>query len=227
MCDASTGKSLYYDAADFAKITYLKPYVGDTDNKDAFRGMCSFSIDNTMYLKPTATETITLSRPLARYMFVATDLAQFIDEEETRGKMRGVKSREGTYDYAMLDAALEGYTVTVSYPLYMPSVFDNFLNKAIDSWTGISFEGAIKPISDDEATIGMDYVMMGTDESFVQVAVSIADSEGRVIARTSTINIPTLRNRTTVVYGRFLTTDEDADVTIDPDFSGQFNIPYK
>lgn len=229
ICDASTGESLYYDFSDFAKITYLTPYRGDSDNKDAFRGMTSFTIEDTMYLNPTATEEITLRRPLARYMFVATDLGEFVDNELTRGKLRGVGSREGDImQYAgELADELDSYTIKIIYPLYMPAVFDNFTNKPIDSWTGVSFEGHITPISSEEAILGLDFVMMNGDESYVQVAMEIYDDEGNKIGGTSTINIPTLRDRTTVVYGRFLTSDEDAGVAIDPNFSGQFNIPYR
>ena len=38
------GESLYYDDSNFGGITYLKPYVGNTDLRDAFRGMTSFTI---------------------------------------------------------------------------------------------------------------------------------------------------------------------------------------
>lgn len=227
-CNADNDRSLFYETSDFAKITYLTPYEGDSNNKDAFRGMKNFTIENTMYLNPTATEVINLERPLARYIFVATDLEDFVDNEITRGKLRGVTSREGSLEeYANeLEDALGSYTVKIYYPLYMPSVFDNFLNKPIDSWTGISFEGQFTVISDKQAQIGFDYVMMNGSDSYVQVAMELWDAEGEVISRTSTINVPTKRDRTTLIYGRFLTSDEDAGVRIDPDFDGQFNIPY-
>lgn len=229
VCDASTGKSLYYDTRDFATITYLEPYEGDTDLKDAFRGMHSFKIDNTIYLEPTATEKVTLERPLAKYMFVATDLSDFIDKELTRGRMRGLDTRQGeTHPLTReLEEELSTYYVKIIYPLYVPAVFDNFTDKPIDSWTGISFDARITPRSEDEAILGFDYVMVNNSESGVQVAMEIYDEEGTKIGSTATILISTLRDRTTIVYGRFLTSQEDAGVSIDPNFSGQFNIQYK
>ena len=227
--DVATGKSIYYDSSNFAKITYTTPYVGDTNYKDAVRGSHSFTIENTMYLHPTATEVVNLERPLARYMFVATDLSDFIDNELTRGKMRGLDTRQGEAHPLTreLEEELSHYTVKIIYPLYMPAVFDNFTDKPIDSWTDVSFEAKIIPQNEEEATLGFDYVMVNNTESAVQVAMEIYDEEGTKIGSTATILISTLRDRTTLVYGRFLTSQEDAGVTIDPDFAGQFNIQYK
>ena len=231
VCAAANNKPLYYDSSDFARITYTTPYIGNANNKDAFRGVKNFTIETSMYLNPTATEVINLERPLARYIFIATDVEDFIEKEQTRGKMHSLEASRAEGDEAYrseLDNVLEDYTIRINYPLYMPSEFDNFLNRPINSWTGISFPGEFKLLSDtDEAQLGMDYVMVNTDDSMVQVSMEVFDSEGVKISGTGTINIPTLRDRTTIVYGRFLTSQEDAGVTIDPSFAGQFNIPYK
>lgn len=227
VCSADTNQPLFYNSEDFAKITYLTPYVGDSNNKDAFRGQLSFTIENSMEMNPTAKEVVTLKRPLSRYIFVATDLEEFVQKEVTRGHLFGVGSRDEIYENAdKLEEQLKNYRIRIYYPLYMPAVFDNFTNKPIDSWTGISFNGNFVILSNEEAQLGLDYVMMNVDASSVQVAMEIFDNEGVKISGTPTINIPTLRDRTTIVYGQFLTADEDAGVTIDPDFKGQFNIPY-
>lgn len=228
ICNAASGESLFYNSSDFANITFLTPYQGDSNYKDAFRGMKSFTIENSMYLHPVATEVINLERPLVRYIFVATDLDEFVDKEITRGKMRNIASRERDPEQyrSDLDNVLGEYTIKISYPLYMPAVFDNYSDKPIDSWTGISFEGDFTILSEEQAQLGLDYVMMGSSESYIQVMMEIFDSDGFKIAGTSTINVPTLRDRTTLIYGRFLTSDEDAGVHINPDFDGQYNIPY-
>lgn len=228
VADVLTGESLYYNTGDFARISYTTPYVGDTNNKDAFRGMKTITIEDNIDLDADASATIDMERPLARYMFVATDLEEFVDGEITRGKLRSLPSRSDEESYrSELYQALDGYTVRIYYPLYMPSVFDNFLNRPVDSWTGISFEGGIRPISENDATLGLDYVMMNGSESYIQVAMEVYDEDGLKIAGTPTINIPTLRDRTTIVYGKFLTINQSAGVTINPDFEGQFNIEYK
>lgn len=219
---AADGEAVYYDDSNFSHITYIKPYEGDTDFRDAFRGMTTVRVEDPgMYEPQPVHGEITLSRPLARYKFIANDLADFIEREATRGKMNA--------DMIATDAGprwakLSDYTVKIIYPLYMPAVFDNFKNNPIDSWTGVSFTGRMVQLNADEAQLVMDYVYVNGDESGVQVMLEIYDPDGMVIARTNTITVPTKRNRTTVIYGKFLTTLRSDGVGIDPDFEGEFNI---
>lgn len=233
-CDAATGEPIYYSDDNFADITYIKPYEGDTNLRDAFRGKTSFRVEESGYYEAQPVDAvITMVRPLARFMFVATDLADFIDKEATRGKM----SHEGPApedSYSNSDnilgaegtrwAKLSDYTVRISYPLYMPAVFNNFLNNPVDSWTNVSFNGAITQLSATQARLGMDYVYVNGDESGVQVVLEVYDPDKTLVARTNVITVPTVRNRTTIIYGKFLTTLRNDGVGINPDFDGEFNI---
>ena len=221
------GKPIYYDDENFANITYIKPYEGDSDLRDAFRGMTSFSITESGYyeLKPVEA-TITLSRPLARYKFIATDLAEFIDKEITRGKL------SNSPDDVMLGdgpryAKLSDYRVKVIYPMYMPAVFNNFRNNPVDSWTGVDFYCSMQQLSGTEAQLAMDYVMVNGLQSSVQVMLEVYDPDGTLLARTNTMTIPTKRDRTTLIYSKFLTTIRNDGVGINPDFEGEYNIELK
>ena len=205
VCDAGSGKSIYYDYSNFSTISYLKPYEGDTNNKDAFRGMTSVEVECSYDEGPTIEATVNLERPFARYEFIATDYAEFVKN--------GSKA--------------EGTTVKVIYPTYMPSVFNNFTNTPIDSWTGISFSGGVTEINADEALMGMDYVFVNGKESSVQVALEVYDSKGTKIGNTGIIDVPTVRDRTTIIYGKFLTTLRQDGVGIDPDFEGEYNIEIR
>ena len=222
---AASGEAVYYDDADFSGITYIKPYEGDTDMRDAFRGKTSFTVEDPGMMEPVPVGAeIVLTRPLARYKFIAEDLADFIDRETTRGKWSIDAS-----DFVLTDggprwARLNDYTVKVVYPLYMPSVFDNFKNNPIDSWTGVSFDCVMEQLSDTEARLAMDYTYVNGQESSIQVQLEIYDPDGLLIARTATITVPTERDRTTIVRGKFLTTLRNDGVGIDPDFDGDFNI---
>lgn len=218
---AKNEEPIYYDDNNFANITYIKPYEGDSDLRDAFRGMTSFSITPAGYeeLKPVEA-TIELTRPLARYKFIATDLADFLENEITRGKLAPDAASASNPKYAKLS----DYVVKVIYPMYMPAVFDNFRNNPIDSWTGISFNCSITQLSGTEAQLAMDYVMVNGLSSGVQVMLEIYDPQNVLVARTNTITVPTKRNRTTVVYGKFLTTMRSDGVGINPDFEGEYNI---
>ena len=222
-CYASDDSPIYYDDTNFASITYIKPYEGDTDLRDAFRGMTSFKVVAPGLEEPVPVQaTIELTRPLARYKFIATDLAEFIDRESTRGKLSpdgGIYAGDGPRWSKLSD-----YTVKVIYPMYMPAVFDNFKNNPVDSWTGISFNCTMLQLSADEAQLAMDYVYVNGEESGVQVMLELYDPDGTLIARTNTITVPTKRDRTTLIYGKFLTTLRTDGVGINPDFDGEFNI---
>lgn len=223
-CYASDGSPVYYDDDNFAHITYIKPYEGDTDLRDAFRGVTTITVDDPgMYEPQPVHGEITMARPLARYKFIATDLADFIDRETTRGKLNAGSDIIYT-DAGPRWAKLADYTVKVIYPMYMPAVFDNFKNNPVDSWTGVSFTCRMNQLNADEAQIAMDYVYVNGDESGVQVMLEIYDPDGLLIARTNTVTVPTKRNRTTIVYGKFLTTLRSDGVGIDPDFDGEYNI---
>ena len=225
----SDGSAVYYDDSNFAAITYRKPYEGDTDLRDAFRGKTSFTISEPGYYQAeTVYATIELRRPFARYKFIANDLADFIITEQSRGKLVSPEYDDNPLtDGSPRWARLSDYKVRIIYPLYMPAVFDNFLNNPTDSWTGVSFDCRMVQLSADEAELAMDYVMVNGDESSVQVMLEVYDPDGMAIARTNTISIPTKRNRTTLVYGKFLTTLRSDGVGIDPDFAGDYNIELK
>lgn len=222
---ASNDEAVYYDDSNFSSITYIKPYEGDTDLRDVFRGMTSFSIEEAGYeeLKPVDA-TIVLSRPFARYKFIAVDLADFIENEQTRGKMAPNDPNKVPQDASQRWAKLSDYRVKVIYPMYMPAVFDNFRNNPIDSWTGVSFDCRMLQMSATEAQLAMDYVMVNGQESGVQVMLEVYDPDGILLARTNTITVPTKRDRTTLIYGKFLTTMRSDGVGINPDFDGEFNI---
>lgn len=224
-CYASDGSPVYYDDASFASITYIKPYEGDTDLRDVFRGMTTVTVDDPgMYEPQPVHGEITFSRPVARYKFIATDLADFIDRETTRGKLMPPDASGAPQDASQRWAKLSDYRVKVIYPMYMPAVFDNFKNNPIDSWTGVSFSCRMVQLNQDEAQLAMDYVYVNGEESGVQVMLELYDPDGQVIARTNTITVPTKRNRTTIIYGKFLTTLRSDGVGINPDFDGEFNI---
>ena len=221
---ATDGQPVYYDDSNFSAITYIKPYEGDSDYRDAFRGVTTFTVNRSGYYQMQPVEaTILLTRPLARYIFIATDLEDFIEKEASRVRNRNSDPLSDFGDPSRV-TNLDDYVVKVTYPLYMPAVFDNFLNNPIDSWTGVSFEGKMTKLSDQEARLAFDYVMVNGEESGVQVMLEVYDIEGVLIARTNSITIPTKRNRTTLVYGKYLTTLRNDGVGIDPDFDGSFNI---
>lgn len=232
IADRTNGESLFYDSENFGAITFRTPYQGDSNLKDAFRGMTSIVIEKSSELLPAVEQEIILRRPLGRFYFVATDVEDYISQETIRNKMRNIETAKGfsasppTRD-EVLQELFSAYSVKVTYPLYLAAVFDNFTNNPIDSWTNVSFTGGITMMGTDKAEVGLDYAMVVGDESALQAQLEIMDDTGNVISRTSIIKIPLERDRTTIVYGRFLTTLESGGVGINPDFQGEYNIEIK
>ena len=212
-------QSVHHDTGDFANISYTQPYSGNDDRRDAFRGMTPVTVEASTDAEIDASATIQLERPFAKYRFVATDLEEFIDNEISR---RSLVQPRGP-NYAPL---LETYRVRMIYTGYMPSKFNNFINRPVDSSTGVSYEGTITQLGDGEALLSFDYVMVNGHESSIPVAVEIYDGKTR-IANTGSINVPIVRNRLTTVRGKFLTSSANEGVGIDPGFDGDFNIQIK
>lgn len=219
-CDATTGNPLYYNSSNFEEITYLQPYTGDTNLRDAFRGTTTIEIGDNDSPSTAVNSEIIMTRPLARYIFKATDVDEFLTAQISQGKLSSKAGQSG-------DNIFDGYTVKVVYPLFMPAVFDNFTNSPINSWSGISFTGNISMTNEHEAQLALDYVMVKEGEGSVQVAVEIYNPEGTLVSGSGTLTLPLLRDRTTIVSGEFLTSNIEEGVIVDPNFDGKFNIEVK
>lgn len=216
---SDTRESVHHDSRDFENIVYTQPYSGNDDRRDAFRGMTTVSVSASTDEEINVSGTIALERPLAKYRVIATDLREFVEDEMSRKSLT-------LADGPDLSPLLGSYTVKVRYTGYMPSKFNNFINRPVDSATGVTFEGAISQISETEAQLTFDYVMVNGHESSIPVSLEVYDGD-MMIARTGTINVPIVRNRITNVRGKFLTSLATGGIGINPDFDGEFNIEIR
>lgn len=218
----SEGEVPFYDSSDFSGISYIMPYRGDTERRDAFEGYTLVAVPPTIGSDVSVAGDIMLERPLAGYVFIATDFNEFLSEmakkEETGQPVSGSS-------YACRTAGpLDGFSVTLRYPLYMPGVYDMFAQRVSDSLTGISFEARIKPLGDNEAVIAFDYVFMNHHDSGAQVQLSLKSPSGSVTGLTGTLTVPLLRGRITYVRGKFLTASVGSGLDVDFSFSDDINI---
>lgn len=224
---------LYYETADFSEIVLkgerrdgLLFHEGNTPRRDAFRGEGRFTVDaagqftvpGEAQAEPMAEAVIEMRRPLARFVFVATDLDDFLSRVPSRQKSGG-RSTD-----------LAAYRIVMRYTGYMPSALNAFTDRPADSVTGAAVEGRISVIDAEPGTaeLGWDYVFTGPRESAVQVALDVYDrSTGERVASTPAVTVPVQRNRLTIVRGRFLTSAAGSSVGIDPGFNGDFNIEIR
>ncbi len=239
--DIAGQNSYFFKSDDFSQIVYSEPYNGNNELRDAFRGMVQFSVRESMEESYREDVYVELERPLARYEFISTDLQEFITAEITRNEALGRdafgnpidKSAAGSEESTKADLAespatrfpIEQYHVKMVYSGYMPSVFNNFINKPVNSATGMSYDADIVKLNDKEARLGFDYVMVNGHESSVKVTLEVYDPKGQLVGRTNPIDVVTKRSMNTTVRGKFLTSQVSGGVGIDPDFTGSFNVP--
>ncbi len=214
----------FYDSDNFKAISYQKPYRGDTDMRDAFEGTTSVTVPETIEDNYVVDSEIIMSRPLAKYVFIATDFEDFYNESLTRFNLPGEKSRWEILSASQKREALHGFSVVAKYPWYMPAVYDMISQKVTDSWTDIYYDAQINPINGQEAIVAMDYVFMNHHESGAQVQLGLRTPSEDLIGLTSTITVPLLRGRVTYVRGKFLTASSGSGLEIDFSFSGNFDI---
>lgn len=224
--ESASGESMFFNTEDFTGIWYPDPYRGHNELRDALRGMTAFTIEETPEASYSLDIDLDLERPLAKYEIISTDLPEFIDKETRRGAISPLSDSPQDAPSAIGPnlSSLSKYKVKVIYTGYMPSTFNNFLNRPVDSRVGVTYDAKIEVVSPTEAKICFDYVMVNGHESSIPARLEIYNEEGTMIGGSNTIEIPTKRNRLTIVRGKFLTSEAFGGVNIDPDFDGDYNI---
>lgn len=194
---------LYYNTTDLQNITCTSPYTGGTPYRDCLCGTAPLDLRayrdqwNARVAVP-----LHLSRPLAKYQLIATDVPEFL-QKTLRQRQAG-----------------ETYTLTVKYDFYTLLSYNVLTGVAGQSELGIQFSAPLQ-VSDDgngECILVSDFFFVNADESYVPLTLEIYDSQGRGISRTAGINVPYRRSHLTTVRWHFLTNRFDTGIGINPDF---------
>ncbi len=217
------GDTPFYNPENFAEIALQGEHQGNNDYRDAFRGTARVSLIADIMEREPITVEINLQRPLAKYEFITTDLTEFINKEQTRADAKSkAESRGGEEIDTRVN--IEDYRVVFYYVGFMPSVYNMFTDKPVDSATGVLFETKLNSLSETEASVGFDYVFVNGTESAVTVQIGIYDNEGTQLSMTDQIDVPLKRSHHTVMRGMFLMSDASGGVSINPDYDGDHNI---
>ncbi len=222
--DNGTDCDKYYNTANFAEISYSnrENYNGCNDFQDAFRGSVQAAVPSDLYSDDainTQHVNVLLERPLAKFKFIATDLEQFIGQELENA------ASNGNADSRSINP--DDYKVVFRYTGYMPCSFNMFTNKPNDSWTGVSFDGRMRPLDENEIELGFDYVFVNGTESKVGVTVELYNKDGVMLSSSNPVEVPLVRSKLTIVRGNFLTSKATGSVGISPGYSGDFDIEIK
>lgn len=216
----TSGDSHFHNTDNFAEIRLQGDHKGNNDYRDAFRGSNNISLVADIMEHLPDTLDIAMQRPLAKYEFLTTDLKEFINKE---------------FEYLQKEAATRGevpptrvntddYKVVFYYSGFMPNTYNMNTDKPVDSQMGVLFESKLGILSENEASLGFDYVFVNGKKSAVTVQIGLYDKEDRQLALSDPINVPLQRNHHTMLKGSFLMSQASGGITINPDFDGNHNI---
>lgn len=222
------GRSLY-DATDFGRITYADPYTGHTDMRDVFEGRAAVNVDVSYDSGHYVGATVQLARPMAKYVFIATDFRRFYDETLLPALSAQGGAEAACQEWTSLSSierneALKDWSVTAFYPLFMPSVYSLTESRVLDSSRGMKYDATIIPLNQDEAVLAFDYVWMNPQPGGAQVQLVLNAPGGAQVTMTPAVSVPLKRGQITYVRGDFLTAGAQGGLDIDFTFSGDFNI---
>ncbi len=221
LSDQTDGATPFYVADDFSGITLAEPYKGCIDYRDAFRGTATATIAATEDEQPAVGVAVEMERPLAKFEFVANDLRAFMEQQSKTAENR---ARQGVREAPARSVSLDQFQFVFIYKGYMPCTYNMFTDKPVDSKTGVTFRGRLSQLSDDEASIGFDYVLVNHQATEVTVQLGIYDADGNLISVSDPVDVPLQRSRHTIVRGKFLTQQSTGGVAIDTQYSGDYNI---
>lgn len=215
LVDDGSTDDRHYNTEDFSSITLNgESHPGNTDERDAFRGIGEVTLVSDITERLPDTLHIAMERPLAKYEFIADDLAEFIEKQSLMAmEQSGTKSID-----------LEEYRVIIYYVGFMPDTYSLFTDKPVDSSTGVFFETDLTQISDTEASLGFDYVFVNGQSSAVTVQIGIYGPGGGQVALTDPIEVPISRSTYTVMRGGYLLSEASGGISLNPDFDGDHNL---
>ena len=209
LLEREDGRS-YYDSDDFGEIRLWGAHAANTDYRDAFRGTVEIEVESYVSAHVADKSWITMERPLAKYEFVATDLSELL---QTSG------------------GSAEDYEAVVTYPStsYMPCAYSMYIDKPVDSSTGVVYRSALSRLSASETSLGFDYVFVNGGDASVTVRIDVCrKSTSEAVWSSPAIQVPLRRSEHTVIRGAWFTksdgsVDGSGGVHLDPGYEGENN----
>ena len=237
--DAGSLEDKYYDTGDFAEIilSSKNPHNGNTDYRDAFRGEVTATVTDPVYYVNSAAAaidnqaTVPMIRPMGKYQFVSTDVDIFLtrvaEQMREQGLLAGIDPSADpllAYEQLLKQIDLGEYQVVFRYNAFMPCSFNMFTNKPADSWTGITYRGALTMLQSGKMSLGFDYIFVNGTETTLAISVAVFNKDGVEISSTNAINVPIVRSKLTLVTGDFLTSKSSGGVNIQYEYNGEYNV---
>ena len=227
----------YYNADDFFEVMLQGDHIGNTDYRDAFRGEVTATVTDPVYYVNSAAAaidnqaTVPMIRPMGKYQFVSTDVDIFLtrvaEQMREQGLLAGIDPSADpllAYEQLLKQIDLGEYQVVFRYNAFMPCSFNMFTNKPADSWTGITYRGALTMLQSGKMSLGFDYIFVNGTETTLAISVAVFNKDGVEISSTNAINVPIVRSKLTLVTGDFLTSKSSGGVNIQYEYNGEYNV---
>lgn len=141
-----TSVTLLLPAGNYRFLVW-RDYVNQGSEEDLY--YCTDRFEYISLPEQSLEATVPMSRPMAKFNFITTDLADFL----------------------AVNVALEGCKIVFKYNGFMPCAYNMHTSKPTDSRTGTSFSSNIRQINENEAELGFDYVFVNGDESKISVYI--------------------------------------------------------
>lgn len=186
----------HYNTSSLNSVSILSsPYTANTDAKDAAYG----NKNGITLSEESTTVTLALQRPLGKYRII-------VDAEEISEYQK--LNSTNPQDFP----AISDLTVSVDYEGYFPSGFNVSTSKPNDALTGLFYSRSLASydVSASEIELCSDWIFVNGTSSFVNVTVTLSDSNGNVICRVPGVQINCRRNELTTISGKFLTSSANS-----------------
>lgn len=212
---------LYYDVTTFSGIllNHKGGHHGNTDFRDAHSGRAKVEAVRYGQNHELAHTVVNMSRPMGKYVFVATDLYEFATKVLMNRSVTIDPSKSPTKSP---DFNIEDYTLTIRCSQWLPTSYSMNTDKANDSEVNVQFKSSLKAIDDNHAIMGFDYVFANGNDQVTKVVLDIIlqDKDGTVLASHGGVYVHLKRSKMTLIEGNFLIQESDGGVSIDPGFNG-------
>ena len=220
----NSSQTPYYNADDFSEIKLQgSKHYGSIDYRDAFRGKNNIVLVSDIYDRAPDTCRVVMERPLAKFEFVAKDLAQFVDKEISRLKTEALAQGNTNADP---NVDLNTYKIKIQYIGFMSSTYNMFTDERTSSQEEVVFDGKVRLIDENTASIGFDYIFVNEVRTTAWVRIRMYTEDDVQVGYTDQIKIPLRRNHHTLIKGVSLVSESEGGVQIDPGFDNDHNLVF-
>lgn len=237
--DAGSTADKYYNTELFNKVYLLNDdgenHSGSNDYRDAFRGTVSTVVTNPRFYSGDIVNTfkneatIEMSRPMAKFEFISTDLEAFLSRVIQMKQLKGELMNIGTspsFEQMLQSVNLDDFDIVITYKQYMGCEYNIFADKTSWSQSNVSFRSKMREVieSKTEMLLGHDFVFVNPTGTTLSINVMVFDQDGNKMSESIPVNVPLAQGQLTVVKGEFLTSQATSGAVIDPGFDGDHNI---